>query len=186
MGTTSMKSTQLLALLSLLFASANCGVIVSGTLNNREGLVNPNKVTVTLAPGGYSAFVDKSNHFSIHNVQPGTYILEAHDNENYFEPYLVYVGERERDGKHSVNVTLHSLRPGEKKKWLRYPVSVHPSFPIEYFDPEQPFSVMNLAKNPMFVMIGMSVLMYICMQNMPKPDKEAMKEANEQFKNMRL
>lgn len=102
-------------------------------------------------------------------VQPGIYILEAHDNMNYFDPVLVNVGEKNKQGSHSVNITAYNLRPSGSRKSLRYPINIQPKFPIEYFDAEQPFSIMNLAKNPMFMMIGMSVLMYFCMQNMPKP-----------------
>ena len=96
-------------------------------------------------------------------------MLQAHDNNNYFEPVLVNVGEKNKQGTYVVNVTSYNLRPSGGRKALRYPISMQPSFPIQYFDPEQPFSIMNLASNPMFVMIGLSILMYFCMQNMPKP-----------------
>ena len=94
-----------------------------------------------------------------------------------------------------VNATLYNLRPNERPKKLKYPMILSPSNKIEYFEREQPFTLMSIASSPMFVMIGMSALMYFCVQNMPKPgnqficifvDKEAMKEANEQMKNMKL
>jgi len=85
-----------------------------------------------------------------------------------------------------VNATLYNLKPTDRTRKLKYPMHLSPSSKVQYFDPEQPFSIMNLASNPMFIMIGVSALMYFCVQNMPKQDPEAMKEMNEQMKNMRL
>ena len=93
-----------------------------------------------------------------------------HDNANYYEPVLININEKDKlEDTYYVNATVYLLKPSGHSKKLKSPMKLSSNIPIQYFDPEQPFSVAGLLKNPMFIMIGMSVLMYFCMQNMPKP-----------------
>ncbi len=75
----------------------------------------------------------------------------------------------ERSENFNVNATLYNLKPTEKAKRLKYPMVLSPSSRIQYFEAEQPFSIMNLVSNPMVGMIGFTILMMFCINRMPKP-----------------
>ena len=106
------------------------------------------------------------------NVVPGTYVLQVHDNKNFYDPVLISVTRKEsQEDAYNVNATLYNLRATEKTRKLKYPMQLSPSSRIQYFEVEPPFTIMSLVSSPMFMMIGFSVLMYFCVQNMPKPGR---------------
>ena len=64
---------------------------------------------------------------------------------------------------------MYDVKAGKGKK-LSHPMVLSPSTPMRYFELKEPFNIGGLLKNPMAIMVGVSLLMFICMKNMPKPD----------------
>lgn len=73
----------------------------------------------------------------------------------------------------NANVFMLNITSNEKSRLTnvgKYLV-ISPEHQRTYFDIKPPFNPVNLLKSPMGIMIGMTVLMMVCMNNMPDPGK---------------
>ena len=55
---------------------------------------------------------------------------------------------------------------------MLYPLQLDPSHIIQYFEIEEPFNPIQYMKNPYFMMIGFSMLMFWMMKAVPKEEME--------------
>ena len=59
---------------------------------------------------------------------------------------------------------------------MQYPLQLEPSHKLKYFEAEEPFNPLVYLKNPMVLMIGVSLVMMTVMKSVPKEEMEAYQE----------
>ena len=65
----------------------------------------------------------------------------------------------------------------------RYPFEINSMFKIKYND-QNPGIILNLIKSPYAIIIGITLLMFICMKMIPEEQmREQQEEMRKQFKN---
>ena len=107
---------------------------------------------------------------------PGSYKLEIFNTKFYFEPVVIYILSDEEvtnyPNKKQIQAYLYDTKTGGKGQRLLYPLQLDPSHIIQYFEIEEPFNPVQYMKNPYFMMIGFSVLMFYMMKAVPKEEME--------------
>ncbi|KAH8554489.1 hypothetical protein BGW37DRAFT_479924 [Umbelopsis sp. PMI_123] len=118
--------------------------------------------TVQLNGGEYSTFVQGDGRFIFPEVPRGSYFLEI-QSVNYIFPKLrVDVGDDTVKGAYSSLGSEWSSTGYE----VTYPFVLKAKAPAEYFFKREGFNIMNMFKNPMMIMMGMSALMLVVLPKM--------------------
>jgi len=95
-------------------------------------------------------------------------LLEIYDLIHQYDPVLVEVSDSKEVKARGY---LYDIRIGKGQK-LAHPMVLQPSKLMNYFEVKEGFNPISYLKNPMTIMIIVSVGLMFFMKNMPKPDKE--------------
>jgi hypothetical protein len=148
---------------------------VEGFFDTTAELSPTTQVVATGNGGQYFTFPRVDGSFTIYEIPPGAYVLEVISTEYVFPLIRVDVS-----GKYNGKV---KVRPANQlSTFLPYPISLKPLQQATFFEQREPFHMLMLFTNPMFLMIGFSLIMTILLPKMMASiDPEAMKELqNEQ------
>ena len=72
---------------------------------------------------------------------------------------------------------MHNIKAINEREKLAFPLELTSSFPIDYIEIDPPFTLFSIVRNPIFLMVGMPVLLYFCYKLMPKPGKNNIEPA---------
>ncbi|KAJ8751645.1 hypothetical protein K2173_025803 [Erythroxylum novogranatense] len=143
-----------------------------------KGISNPGKlsnVKVILNGGQNVTFLRPDGYFSFNNVPAGTHLIEVSAVGYFFSPVRVDVSAR-FPGK--VQAALTENRRGLNELVLE-PLSEE-----QYYEIREPFSIMNVVKSPMGLMMGfMVVVMFLMPKLVENMDPEEMRRAQEEMRN---
>ena len=128
--------------------------------------------------GEQSCLVDNLGNFRVEVPSTGTYKLDVHNRNYFFEPVVVEIYEEEFAPGKNTKAFIFSLKNGKDFR-LVYPLQLDPSARVHYFEVEKPFDPLSYCKNPFVIMIGVTLLMSQMMKNM---DQEELKKASENQK----
>ncbi|XP_038696484.1 ER membrane protein complex subunit 7 homolog [Tripterygium wilfordii] len=132
-------------------------------------------VKVILNGGQKVTFVRPDGYFSFHNVPAGTHLIEVAAIGYFFSPVRVDVSAR-NPGK--VQAALTENRRGLSELVLE------PLREEQYYEIREPFSIMNVVKSPMGLMVGfMLVVVFLMPKLVENMDPEEMKRAQEEMRN---
>ncbi|KAG2188585.1 hypothetical protein INT44_001340 [Umbelopsis vinacea] len=153
-------------LLASLFATCCFAARLEGSIEKNAMLPDladlESTASVLLNGGEYSTFVQKDGRFIFPEVPSGNYFLEI-QSVNYIFPKLrVDVGDDSVKGAFSSLGSDWATTGYE----VTYPFVLKAKAPAEYFFKREGFNVMNMFKNPMMIMMGVSALMMFAMPKM--------------------
>lgn len=126
---------------------------------------------------GSKSFLSFPNHhmeFQFFNIPDGIYTIYVNDVHYDYESYLVDVNGED------VNVYQRNLKSGRGFK-TKFPIQLKPLEKIKYEEESQNV-VGSILKSPYMLVIGMTVLMFLCMQMVPQDQlQEQFKQMNKQM-----
>eukprot|EP00003_Mantamonas_plastica_P033196 TRINITY_DN9385_c0_g1_i6.p1 TRINITY_DN9385_c0_g1~~TRINITY_DN9385_c0_g1_i6.p1 ORF type:complete len:218 (+),score=67.37 TRINITY_DN9385_c0_g1_i6:62-655(+) len=129
---------------------------------------------VLLKGGKYSAVPRTDGSFVIFDVSPGVYSLHV-ASIGYIFPDLRVEVSAKVPGRVRARFAGHNNRT-----YVPYPLVLLPEQPAEYFEVNQGFSVRDIMANPMFLMMGFTLLLaFVVPKLMGQLDPEDMKELQE-------
>ena len=120
---------------------------------------------VLLNYGQFTTFIDAATgSWKIPNLEQGKYVLSVESQQMEFGYYWVDV----RDS--GINYFRYNITSREK-----YPIkdltAMRPAGKKQYFEFRQPFNIEGLIKSPTGIIVGITVLMLVCMKNMPSQEE---------------
>ena len=142
-------------------------------LNTVFELSNPNKTYTTplLLP---------SQAFAFNNVAPGTYTLNTHSIHYVFPTYKVTV-----DGDSSDDVSIVSATAGSYGDVESHPLTIYPQNEAIYYYERAPVDYTQYLKNPMVIMMLVTLVMVVVMprmmNSMDPAELEAIKQSQQQY-----
>jgi hypothetical protein len=119
---------------------------------------------VTLNGGQYTSFVTEDGRFSFEDLAASSYSLEVYSLTHIFDSLRFDV-----QGVKNVKVYRASILASMAVAVPYSPVDgleLAPQAPIAYFEEKQGFSVLDLLKNPMVLMMGLPLVLMLLMPKM--------------------
>ncbi|XP_039054878.1 ER membrane protein complex subunit 7 homolog [Hibiscus syriacus] len=142
------------------------GLVLPGKMSNIKVILNGGQIVSYLRPDGY---------FSFQNIPAGTHLIEVAAIGYFFSPVRVDVSAR-NPGK--VQAALTENRRGLSELVLE------PLRDEKYYEIREPFSIMNVVKSPMGLMVGfMLVVVFLMPKLVENMDPEEMRRAQEEMRN---
>lgn len=159
------------------------------TVRNLEGVLkfpdmSPFNLTahITLNHDEYSTYARSDGSFVIYNVKAGIHQLDIHTTNFHFSQVKVQLLEESMDAPKC----LEYAYPGATKKSIAYPLLLTAHASYQYFEARKGFSVFSILKNPMFLMMAVSVgFMFVMpkmMENLEPEEKARMQQQMEMQK----
>eukprot|EP00559_Dactyliosolen_fragilissimus_P007788 CAMPEP_0184862580 /NCGR_PEP_ID=MMETSP0580-20130426/7027_1 /TAXON_ID=1118495 /ORGANISM="Dactyliosolen fragilissimus" /LENGTH=226 /DNA_ID=CAMNT_0027360513 /DNA_START=42 /DNA_END=722 /DNA_ORIENTATION=+ len=185
--------SRLLQAFALLFtsiqatAATTTGSIPTGSIEGR--LLQPdgyplNITRLTINHGEYSTYTNAVGKFTFHNVGPGVHLLDVHNKYFSFGQVKIQLLEHSMDSPNCIEYVY----PGSQKQPIDYPLTLRPHAKYSYFQKRPGISFLFLLKNPMVIIMIMSVgIMYLMpkmMEGMDDEQKEQMKKQMEMQQNI--
>jgi len=161
-------------LLALGLLCAAAAEIVQRSTTTLEGRLTTelalDSVRIVLNGGAYSAIPRQDGSFKLHDVLPGSYLLEVMDSQSVWPTVRVDVSAS-APGKARALLS-HSRQP------LPFPLPLEPLVAKPtFFEKREGFNWSGMLMNPMVIMMGITVLIMVVFPNMMKNmDPEQLKE----------
>ena len=108
----------------------------------------------------YSRAIDGS--FIIYDVPPGIHQLDIHSTLYHFGQVKIQILEESMDSPKC----LEYAYAGAAKQTVKYPLVLFPQATYEYFEKRKGFSIFNMLKNPMVLMMLVSGVAMFAMPKM--------------------
>lgn len=122
----------------------------------------------------YLSFPNHHMEFQFFNIPDGIYTIYVNDIHYEYDSFLVEVNNED------VNVYQRNLKSGRGLK-TKFPIQLKPLEKIKY-DEETQNVVGSILKSPYMLVIGMTILMFLCMQMVPQDQlQEQFKQMNKQM-----
>lgn len=139
-----------------------------------------NSTLITLNDGEYTTYsTGTDGSFKFYNIPPGIHVLDVRSNLYHFSQIKIQLLP-END---MVPNCIEYIYPGATKYTIKHPLILTAHATYDYFEKRPSFSPFRIFKNPMVLMmvvsIGMMVLMPYMMQNLDPEQKEQMKKQME-------
>jgi hypothetical protein len=115
--------------------------------------------------GQQEVIATKDGTFHINDVPPGAYLLEAVSNSWSYPKVRVDVSSRQ-SGKIKARVSSET----QVGQALAYPLQLVPIGPMKFVEDRPGFQIFSLLKNPMVLMIGVTLLMTVLLPRLMTPD----------------
>ena len=166
----SLRTVALLATFAAAATAERITSVVEGRLNTGTAL---HEVRLVLNDGQYVAVPRQDGTFVFHAVMPGSYLLEVHDVHNLWPTVRLDVSAK-KAGK--VQAML-----SHNKQLLPFPMPLEPLVvKPTHFEVRPPFQWTGMLMNPMFIMMGVTLLLMVAMPKMmANMDPEQLKEMQE-------
>mmetsp|Transcript_18127 Transcript_18127/g.41598 ORF Transcript_18127/g.41598 Transcript_18127/m.41598 type:complete len:225 (-) Transcript_18127:508-1182(-) len=131
---------------------------------------------ITLNNGEYTTYSRTDGSFVIYDVGPGIHQLDIDSKLYHFPQVKIQLLEDSMDAPKC----LEYAYPGAAKRALKYPLVINPKGTYQYFETKKGFSIFALLKNPMVLMmlisVGMMVGMPYMMEGLEPEEKARMRE----------
>lgn len=120
--------------------------------------------------GRYLGFVKEDGSFVVHNISPGSYILEAVNSEYVYEPVRVEINSKGKFRARKVNHIQTS-----QVIQIAYPLRLKPLGRTKYFQVREQWRITDFLFNPMILMMVLPLLIIMVLPRMLN-DPETKKE----------
>lgn len=136
---------------------------------------------VCLNGGEYCGFLKSSGEFVIHNVPPGTYLVEVYSPNFDFESVRVDISSK--NGK--IRAREVNLLKSTAVSHIPYPLKFKAEKQAIFFEKRESWNLISTLKNPMvLLMVAPVLLMLILPRLMKAMDPESQKEMQESMSMM--
>ena len=172
-----MNNKYFISLFFIILISKTIEITINGKLNLPEPTIERiRSITISLENTNKISHITQEGFFSFHNIKPGFYIIHVNDILYAYQPIFLDVKEDE------IKAYEYNFKNGKGMKH-RYPFQINSMFKIKYND-QNPGIILNLIKSPYAIIIGITLLMFICMKMIPEEQmREQQEEMRKQFKN---
>lgn len=137
-----------------------------------------NEVQILVDGGKYRGYLRNDGSFSVHNVPSGSYIVEVVTPKYLFEPIRVDITTKGNIRGRKVN----QLQPA-KVSLVKYPLELKAAAFAGYFEVREKFSIFDMLKNPMVLMMVLPLFMLVVLPKMMNTnDPELRKEMEQSMK----
>mmetsp|Transcript_5153 Transcript_5153/g.10793 ORF Transcript_5153/g.10793 Transcript_5153/m.10793 type:complete len:217 (-) Transcript_5153:1574-2224(-) len=171
-----------LGLLNICCAEDIRGTDIEGKLEFPSGVTRTFNITtkITLNQGEYTTYSRRDGSFVIYDVGPGIHQLDIDSKSYHFPQVKIQLLEDSMDAPKCLEYAF----PGAQKRALKYPLVINPKGTYQYFEVKKGFSIFGLLRNPMVLMMMLSVGMMVAMPKMMEGlDPEEKARMKEQMKN---
>ena len=172
-----MNNKYFISLFFIILISKTIEITINGKLNLPEPTIERiRSITISLENTNKISHITQEGFFSFHNIKPGFYIIHVNDILYAYQPIFLDVKEDE------IKAYEYNFKNGKGMKH-RYPFEINSMLKIKYND-QNPGIILNLIKSPYAIIIGITLLMFICMKMIPEEQmREQQEEMRKQFKN---
>ena len=172
-----MNNKYFISLFFIILISKTIEITINGKLNLPEPTIERiRSITISLENTNKISHITQEGFFSFHNIKPGFYIIHVNDILYAYQSIFLDVKEDE------IKAYEYNFKNGKGMKH-RYPFEINSMFKIKYND-QNPGIILNLIKSPYAIIIGITLLMFICMKMIPEEQmREQQEEMRKQFKN---
>nr|XP_016928855.1 ER membrane protein complex subunit 7 homolog [Drosophila suzukii] len=137
------------------------------------------EVTLSINDGEFKGFVREDGQFMISGVPSGSYILDVHHPDVFYEPVRVEINPKGKFRARKVNF----VQPAQIMQ-VPYPLRVKPLMPFKYFQTREQWKITDFLFSPMVLMMVLPLLLMLVLPKMIN-DPETKKEIdNLQFPKM--
>jgi hypothetical protein len=152
-----------------------------GSIHGRIRLPDPsqslNSTRIILNDGmTHSTYTLPDGSFVFHRVNPGVHLLDVQSRVHHFSQVKVQILPESMDSPRCVEYVY----PGATKQVVPHPLELTAHASYEYYEPRQGFSLMSILKNPMLLMmivsVGGMVMMPKIMEGLDPEQKELMQK----------
>ncbi|XP_039249680.1 endoplasmic reticulum membrane protein complex subunit 7-like [Styela clava] len=138
-----------------------------------------NDIQVLVDGGKYRGYLRTDGTFTVHNVPTGSYVVEVFTPKYLFEPLRVDVSMKGNLRARKVN----HLKPSQVTL-VKYPLEMKPATFAQYFQVREKFSILDLLKSPMVLMMVLPLVMLVILPKMMNTNDPELKKEMEQSMNM--
>lgn len=148
---------------------------IHGRLRHPDPNIALNSTRVTLNDGSkHNTYTQQDGSFVFYRVPPGVHLLDVQSRQHHFSQVKIQLLEEAMD----VPKCIEYLYPGAPKQAIPHPLELTAHASYEYFEPRQGFSLLGILKNPMLLMMLVSVggmfMMPKMMEGLDPEQKEQM------------
>ncbi|EDW92001.1 ER membrane protein complex subunit 7 homolog [Drosophila yakuba] len=137
------------------------------------------ELTLSINDGEFKGFVREDGQFMISGVPSGSYILDVHHPDVFYEPVRVEINPKGKFRARKVNF----VQPAQIMQ-VPYPLRVKPLMPFKYFQTREQWKITDFLFSPMVLMMVLPLLLMLVLPKMIN-DPETKKEIdNLQFPKM--
>eukprot|EP01112_Ceratiomyxa_fruticulosa_P014300 TRINITY_DN4085_c0_g2_i1.p1 TRINITY_DN4085_c0_g2~~TRINITY_DN4085_c0_g2_i1.p1 ORF type:complete len:194 (+),score=26.54 TRINITY_DN4085_c0_g2_i1:128-709(+) len=151
--------------------SAVVDVVGVINVNSRENIPSNTNIVLTSMDGDvYSTLALEDGRFKFKNIPSGeTYLLQVHAIPYHFDPVLIEISKK--------SVITANILSNDTETYTTHPLLLNAVYKSNYFQPRLPYDFTSLFRNPMVLMIGVTMLMTFAMPKlMANMDPETIKE----------
>eukprot|EP00562_Extubocellulus_spinifer_P033772 CAMPEP_0178703044 /NCGR_PEP_ID=MMETSP0699-20121125/13273_1 /TAXON_ID=265572 /ORGANISM="Extubocellulus spinifer, Strain CCMP396" /LENGTH=236 /DNA_ID=CAMNT_0020349971 /DNA_START=28 /DNA_END=738 /DNA_ORIENTATION=- len=156
-------------------ATATATATIRGRLQMPDGTAI-NTTRVTLNDGQYSTYSQADGTFTLYNVGPGIHALNAHNPTQHFATVKIQLLPDSMDSPRCIEYAY----AGATKQSIDHPLVLTALARYQYFEPRPRFSPLRILKNPMMLMmivsVGVMLLMPKMMEGLDDEQKEQMRQ----------
>lgn len=143
--------------------SAAMTTSIQGRLRLPDPSIMLNSTRITLNDGSqHSTYTQVDGSFVFYRVPPGVHLLDVQSREHHFSQVKIQLLEEAMD----VPKCIEYVFPGAPKQAIPHPLELTAHASYEYYEPRQGFSMFGMLKNPMFLMMLVSVVGMVMMPKM--------------------
>lgn len=149
-----------------------------------EGKVVPPEIATSewltstriLVNGGEQlGFLRSDGSFSVHNLSPGSYVVEVANPDHMYEPVRVDINSKGKFRARRVNYIQSNLI-----QTLTYPLKLKSRGPFQYFQVRETWRITDFLMNPMVLMMVVPLLLIMVLPKlMNAADPETQREMNQ-------
>jgi ER membrane protein complex subunit 7 len=141
-----------------------------------------NATKIVLNSGEFLSYSRFDGTFSFYGVPPGIHLLDVHSHKHHFGQVKIQLLDDQMDSPKCIEYYY----PGAPKASIAHPLVMKAHARYEYFEPKGSFNPMSLLKNPMMLMmivsVGLMFLMPKMMENLEPEERERMQKQMEMQK----
>ncbi|XP_052842951.1 ER membrane protein complex subunit 7 homolog [Drosophila gunungcola] len=150
-----------------------------GAPMNKDAPKWQTEITLSINDGEFKGFVREDGQFMISGVPSGSYILDVHHPDVFYEPVRVEINPKGKFRARKVNF----VQPAQIMQ-VPYPLRVKPLMPFKYFQTREQWKITDFLFSPMVLMMVLPLLLMLVLPKMIN-DPETKKEIdNLQFPKM--
>lgn len=155
-----------LALLSAPSVAATSGDASTATIRGRlqmpDGTAISNATRITLNDGQHSTYSQPDGTFTLYGIGPGVHALSVHNPTHHFATVKIQLLPDAMDNPKCIEYAY----AGATKQAIEHPLVLTALAQYQYFEPRPRFSPLRILKNPMMLMMIVSVGLMVLMPKM--------------------
>ncbi|ORX53887.1 hypothetical protein BCR36DRAFT_403511 [Piromyces finnis] len=177
-----MKSILSTALIIFIFNIISCySASVTGRIYPNVILPDVHELSsnteIILNGGEYVTYLKADSSFEIKNVKPGIYIAQINAKNYFFDKFWILVDETNNVSASKEATEIEFNDKFFKSNKCNYPLEVQAVLKKDYFEPRQTINILGFFKNPLVLLMTLSIgMMYIMPRLVSGLDEEELKE----------